>query len=295
MFFKRAITKSTNTYSQAVEALRDEIDTADAIIIGAGSGFSAAAGLAYAGERFDRKFPDFIAKYHFMDMYSATFYPYDSLEEYWAYMSRHIMLNRYTEDGGTVYQTILHLVKDKDYFVITTNVDHCFQKSGFSKHRIFYTQGDYGLWQCSEPCHKKTYDNEVAVHRMVAEQSDMRIPTNLIPHCPKCGKPMGMNLRCDNTFVEDEGWHLAANRYEEFIRRRKNLHVLFLELGVGGNTPVIIKYPFWKMTSQNQNAVYACINQGEAVAPREIQKQTICINEDIGKVILDVLQLNKIN
>ena len=176
-------------------------------------------------------------------------------------------------------------MQNKDYFVLTTNVDHQFQKAGFDKHRLFYTQGDYGLWQCMEPCHQKTYDNEEVVRRMVAEQRDMRIPTELVPRCPVSGKPMTMNLRSDNTFVEDEGWHLAAERYDDFLRRHDGLKVLYLELGVGANTPVIIKYPFWKMTYANQNATYACINFGEAFAPPEIRNRSICINADIGNVL----------
>ncbi|MDE7395225.1 MAG: Sir2 silent information regulator family NAD-dependent deacetylase, partial [Clostridiales bacterium] len=177
------------------------------------------------------------------------------------------------------------LVKDKNYFVITTNVDHCFQKAGFDKNRLFYTQGDYGLFQCSEPCHKKTYDNEETVRRMVAEQKDMKIPSALVPYCPVCGKPMTMNLRCDDSFVQDEGWDAACARYERFIEAHKDKDILYLELGVGSNTPVIIKYPFWRLTNQNPNAVYACINYGEAMCPPQIESRSICINEDIAAVL----------
>ena len=218
-------------------------------------------------------------------MYSGGFYPFDTLEEHWAYWSRYIFCNRYLDAPKPVYQELLSLVHDKDYFVLTTNVDHQFQKAGFDRHRLFYTQGDYGLWQCMEPCHQKTYDNEEAVRQMVAGQGDMRIPTELVPRCPVCGKPMAMNLRSDNTFVEDEGWHRAAERYHDFLRRHDELKVLFLELGVGANTPAIIKYPFWKMTYANPNAAYACINFGEAFAPPEIRGRSICINADIGDVL----------
>ena len=218
-------------------------------------------------------------------MYSGGFYPYNTLEEYWAWWSKHIFINRYDVPIGKPYTSLLDIVKDKNYFVLTTNVDHQFQLAGFDKSQLFYTQGDYGLWQCSKPCHDKTYDNEETVRRMVAEQKDLKIPSKLIPRCPVCGAPMTMNLRCDNTFVQDKGWYAAANRYEDFIRRHKDTHILFLELGVGANTPVIIKYPFWKMTAQNSQAVYACINYGEAVAPKEIVKQSICINEDISTVL----------
>lgn len=268
-----------------IERLSQQLASSDAIVIGAGAGLSTSAGFTYTGERFVHYFPDFIAKYHFSDMYSGGFYLFDTLEEHWAYWSRYIFCNRYLDAPKPVYQELLSLVQDKDYFVLTTNVDHQFQKAGFDKHKLFYTQGDYGLWQCMEPCHQKTYDNEEAVRRMVAEQRDMRIPTELVPRCPVCGKPMTMNLRSDNTFVEDEGWHRAAERYDDFLRRHDGLKVLYLELGVGANSPVIIKYPFWKMTYANQNSTYACINFGEAFAPPEIRGRSICINADIGNVL----------
>ena len=268
-----------------IKRLSQQLASSDAIVIGAGAGLSTSAGFTYTGERFEYYFPDFIAKYHFSDMYSGGFYPFDTLEEHWAYWSRYIFCNRYLDAPKLVYQELLSLVQNKDYFVLTTNVDHQFQKAGFDKHRLFYTQGDYGLWQCMEPCHQKTYDNEEVVRRMVAEQRDMRIPTELVPRCPVCGKPMTMNLRSDNTFVEDEGWHRAAERYDDFLRRHDGLKVLYLELGVGANTPVIIKYPFWKMTYANQNSTFACINFGEAFAPPEIRDRSICINADIGNVL----------
>ena len=273
------------TFKRRVERLADALLQADAVVIGAGSGLSASAGFTYGGERFFKYFGDFAEKYGIRDMYSGGFYPYKTLEEYWAWWSRHIYYNRYVEPPVPVYQRLLELVKEKDYFVITTNVDHCFQKAGFDKERLFYTQGDYGLWQCSGPCHQETYDNEEQVRQMIAEQKDMRIPTELIPRCPRCGKPMNMNLRSDAAFVEDAGWHRAARRYEAFIRRTDGGRVLFWELGVGANTPVIIKYPFWRMTHQNPEAVYACVNYGEAYAPREIAGRSICIDGDIGETL----------
>ena len=273
------------TFKRRVERLADALLQADAVVIGAGSGLSASAGFTYGGERFFKYFGDFAEKYGIRDMYSGGFYPYKTLEEYWAWWSRHIYYNRYVEPHVPVYQRLLELVKEKDYFVITTNVDHCFQKAGFDKERLFYTQGDYGLWQCSGPCHQETYDNEEQVRQMIAEQKDMRIPTELIPRCPRCGKPMTMNLRSDAAFVEDAGWHRAARRYEAFIGRMDGGRVLFWELGVGANTPVIIKYPFWRMTHQNPEAVYACVNYGEAYAPREIAGRSICIDGDIGETL----------
>lgn len=265
--------------------MKNEIETADAIVIGAGAGMSASAGMSYGGERFEKYFSDFHKKYGIRDMYSGGFYPYNTLEEYWAWWSRHILINRYNAGVGRPYEDLLELMKDKDYFVLTTNVDHQFQLAGFDKKRLFYTQGDYGLWQCSKACHDKTYDNEATVRRMVAEQKNMKVPSELIPKCPVCGAPMTMNLRCDESFVQDEGWYAASNRYNDFICRHRNLHILFLELGVGGNTPGIIKYSFWEMTAENPQAVYACVNLGEASAPGEIAGRSICINGDIGEVL----------
>ena len=238
MFLRKPIMKSTGNYSEQIEKLKTEIETADAILIGAGAGLSTSAGFLYNGDRFEKNFSDFHKKYGITDMYSGGFYPYDTLEEYWAWWSRQIWINRYDSGVGKPYTDLLELVKDKDYFVLTTNVDHQFQLAGFDKKRLFYTQGDYGLWQCSKACHNKTYDNEEAVREMMAAQKDMKIPTELIPKCPVCGAPMTMNLRCDDKFVQDEGWYVAANRYEDFIRRHSNSHILFLELGVGMNTPV---------------------------------------------------------
>ena len=285
MFSKIWTRKSTQSSSNDVERLKNAIDNADSVVIGAGAGLSASAGFTYSDERFDKYFSDFSAKYGFKDMYTGGFYPYSSLEEYWAFWSRNIYVNRYTDAPEPVYDNLLEIVGNKDYFVITTNVDHCFQKAGFDKYRLFYTQGDYGLFQCSVPCHNKTYDNKEAVKLMLEQQKDGRIPSELVPKCPVCGKPMSMNLRCDDTFVEDEGWHMAAERYENFLNSRKNQHILFIELGVGYNTPVIIKYPFWQMTAKNPKAVYACINRQEAVCPKEIQRQSICIEGDIGEIL----------
>ena len=285
MFLRTATTKSTNGCWDKAAQLREALDRADAVQIGAGAGLSTSAGFTYTGKRFTDTFADFISKYGFRDMYSGGFYPFETLEEHWAYWSRYIYINRYQDAPKDTYADLLALVQGKDYFVLTTNVDHCFQKAGFDKHRLFYTQGDYGLWQCSGPCHDKTYDNEAVIRKMVAEQKDMRVPSELVPRCPVCGAPMSMNLRADSTFVEDEGWHQAAARYQDFIRRHDRLHVLFLELGVGANTPGIIKYPFWKMVYQNPKAAYACVNLSEAYCPAEIRKRSICIDEDIDKVL----------
>ena len=287
MFSKISTSKSTGSSSQ-IERLKAALSNADAIVIGAGSGLSTSAGFTYSGERFEKYFSDFYAKYGFSDMYSGGFYPYGSPEEYWAFWSRYIFINRYMDAPKPVYQDLLHLVENKDYFVLTTNVDHCFQKADFDKKRLFYTQGDYGLFQCSEPCHQEAYDNEAAVRQMMAAEKNMRVPRELVPRCPVCGRPMTMNLRCDDTFVQDEGWYRASECYADFLRRHKDTNVLFLDLGTGMNTPGIIKYPFWRMTATWENATYACINLGEAYAPREIAAKSICIDGDIGSVLMQL-------
>ena len=288
MFLRNLITTSTGSCYVQINRLKNEIKNADAIVIGAGAGMSTSAGLTYDGERFEKYFPDFHKKYGISDMYSGGFYPYETLEEYWAWWSRHIYINRYDITAGKPYMDLLNIVKDKDYFVLTTNVDHQFQLAGFDKKRLFYTQGDYGLWQCSRACHDKTYDNEETVRLMIKTQKNMKIPSDLIPKCPVCGAPMTMNLRCDNSFVQDNGWYSAASRYEDFIRRHKESHLLFLELGVGSNTPVIIKYPFWQMTAKNPKAIYACVNHGEAYCPQQIKKQSICFDMDIAEMLENV-------
>ena len=278
-------------WEDELEQLRTALDEADAVVVGAGAGLSTSAGLTYAGERFERLFGDFIERYGFTDMYTAGFYPFDTLEEKWAFWSRHIWCNRYEPAPKDTYAKLLALVCDKDFFVITTNVDHQFQKAGFPKDRLFYTQGDYGLWQCSEPCHQKTYDNFETVKAMVEQQRDLRVPSELVPHCPVCGKPMSMNLRADNTFVEDEGWHAAAARYTSFLRAHQTGKVLYLELGVGGNTPSIIKYPFLRYTYDKPQATYACLNFREAITAREIEDRSILINADIDAVLDELLAM----
>jgi len=289
-----------------IQKLKESIQQADALIIGAGAGLSTAAGFVYSGERFDRTFGDFGRKYGFHDMYSGGFYPYETQEEFWAFFSRNIWVNRYMDAPRRTYEDLFRLVKDKDYFVLTTNVDHCFQKAGFDKKRLFYTQGDYGLFQCSKPCCQKTWDNEEMVRRMILSQgfvigednaltlpegstAAMRIPTELLPKCPNCGRPLTMNLRSDDQFVEDEGWQAAAVEYEVWVTAHQHQKVVYLEIGVGYNTPVIIKYPFWQQVYQNKNATYACLNMEEAQVPEEIRDRSIVISGDSAQVIQELV------
>ena len=295
-----------NIENEEITTLREILDSAECVVVGAGAGLSASAGFSYSGGRFKKYFSDFEAKYHFHDMYSGGFADFSSLEENWAYWSRFIYINRYMDAPLPVYEKLLELVRGKDYFIITTNVDHCFQKAGFDKKRLFYTQGDYGLFQCCVPCHKKTYNNEEIVKKMLISQGfgfkdsenrkdgeiifpenplKMEIPSELVPHCPVCGKPMSMNLRCDGTFVEDDGWHKAARRYQDFLEKHKNARTLFLELGVGGNTPGIIKYPFWNLTYKNKNAFYASLNMEKEEIPIEIKARSVLIKGDIFRTI----------
>ena len=293
-------------YEEQVRKLKEKMQNVEAIVLGAGSGLSTAAGLTYRGERFQKYFFDFAKKYPIQDIYSGGFFPFESPEEFWAWWSRHIYFNRYIDAPSDVYGNLKKIVEGKDYFVLTTNVDHQFQRAGFEKERLFYTQGDYGLFQSSRPTLAKTYDNQEIVEKMLEAQGFIRnhagifqlpedkklkmlIPTELIPICPDDGLPMAMNLRADENFVEDAGWKMAAKRYQDFLHSHKGKHVLYWELGVGMNTPVIIKFPFWQYTEENPNAYYACLNLGEAGCSREISDRSICLNADIGQVLRDLL------
>lgn len=299
MFSGKVIYEDTE---YGVEKLRKTLDQAETVLIGAGAGLSTSAGFVYTGERLERYFGDFVRKYHFRDMYSGGFYPFNTPQEHWAYWSRYIYINRYMNAPKPVYEDLFKLVKDKDHFVITTNVDHCFQKAGFDKRRMFYTQGDYGLWQCSKPCHMATYDNKETVRKMVEAQGfvierngnltvpkdadlKMAVPSELVPRCPRCGRPMSMNLRADDTFVEDEGWHIHAKLYSDYLNEHRDSKTVFFDLGTGVNTPTIVKVPFMQMTQEWPDATYACLNFGEAFTPVEIQDKSICINDDIGDVL----------
>ena len=301
--FRSGISTGTGSRTEQIERLKKEIESADAIVIGAGAGLSTAAGLTYSGERFDRYFGDFAARFGIQDIYSGGFYPFPDEETRWAWWARHIYYNRYIDPPKDVYGKLLSLLDGKDYFVITTNVDHQFQRAGFDKKRLFYTQGDYGLFQSVNPANQNTYDNEEWVMQAMEAQGfvmdadgvfqipqnsvSMLIPTALIPKCPDDGSKVTMNLRADDSFVEDEGWHKASAAYAEFVRRHEKLHTIYMEIGVGANTPVIIKYPFWAMTAANPKAVYACLNYNEAFCPQQIEKQSICLDGDTWEVLKD--------
>ena len=295
------------TYEEQVRKLKEKMQNVEAIVLGAGSGLSTAAGFTYSGERFQKYFFDFAKKYPIRDIYSGGFFPFESQEEFWAWWSRHIYFNRYVDAPSDVYGNLKKIVEGKDYFVLTTNVDHQFQRAGFEKERLFYTQGDYGLFQSSRPTLAKTYDNQEIVEKMLEAQGFVRdnagifqlpeekklkmsIPTELIPICPDDGLPMTTNLRADENFVEDAGWKMAAKRYQDFLHSHKGKHVLYWELGVGMNTPVIIKFPFWRYTEENLNAYYACLNLGEAGCSEKIVERSICLNADIDKVLRDLLK-----
>ena len=271
--------------SMKISRLINELMAADRIVVGIGAGMSATSGFNYSGERFESCFSDFHERYGITDMYSGGFYPFPSEEEYWAWWSRMIWLNRYEDAVGKPYLDLLSIVKDKDYFIITANVDHQAQKAGFDKKRLFYTQGDYGLFQCATPCCQRTYDNKEIIRKMLDEQEGMRIPSSLIPRCPVCGRPMTTNLRIDDRFVQDEGWYATARRYEDFLKHCSGRHVLFLELGVGMNTPGIIKYPFWRMTAEYDDAVYCVINEERSIVPEAIRARSLIIDGDLAKIL----------
>ena len=290
-----------------ITRLKKEIETADAIIIGAGAGLSTSAGFTYSGERFEKYFSDFAARFGIEDMYSGGFYPFPDAGMRWAWWARHIYYNRYIDSPKPVYRDLLDLVKGKDYFVITTNVDHQFQRAVIDKTRLFYTQGDYGLFQTVDGKNGMTYDNEEWVMKAMEAEGfvkdgdgvfqipedgrvSMRLPADLIPKTPE-GMDVTNNLRADMTFVQDEGWYEASANYARFLKNHENGHVLYLELGVGANTPVIIKFPFWVMVHDNPDAVYACVNYREAYAPKQIAAQSICIDGDIGEIIDELRRL----
>ncbi len=272
-------------FEKRVSKLRELMKSAECVLIGGGAGLSAAAGLTYAGERFKANFSDFIEKYGMTDMYSSSFYPFATQEEKWAYWARHIVLNRWQPPALPLYLELLALVQDKDYFVITTNVDAQFAKAGFSVERIFAVQGDYGNLQCAQGCHNKLYKNRELVLRMEAEEKNCRIPSSLVPKCPVCGGEMEVNIRMDEHFVQDEAWYAAAERYEDFCSGVRGRRTLLLELGVGYNTPGIIRFPFERLAYENKNVFLVRMNRDFPEALPQNAKSTLSFREDIGAVL----------
>lgn len=268
-----------------IEKAKHLIQEADKIVIGAGAGLSAAAGLTYSGTRFQVLFKDYIARYGMPDMYSAGFYPFATPEEKWGYWAKHVYHNRYQPDGLALYQDLYQVIKDKDYFVITTNVDSQFVKSGFNPERLFEVQGNYGEWQCSVPCSQTLYDNEDAVLDMVRQTKDLKIPTDLVPHCPRCGAPMAMHLRIDNTFVEDDHWHASQEAYMNFLESIGQQKLVFLELGVGYNTPTIIRYPFERMTAVLPQTYLIRLNRDDTLGMVENADKTLTLTQDMKEVV----------
>lgn len=276
---------NNNELTEKIEKLKQEIKNSNYILIGAGAGLSTSAGFLYDGKRFEDNFKDYIKKYGFTDMYSAGFYNFPTLEEYWAYFSLYVYINRFDIEENETYLNLYKIVKDKNYFVITTNVDGRFIDSKFDKDKIFAVQGDFALFQCSKPCRQETFYNEKYIREMIKYKKEMKIPTELIPKCPYCGRNMSMNLRADDTFVQDKNWDEQKSRYEKFLKMSDNSKILFLELGVGFNTPSIIKYNFWRMTLNNKKSVYASINLGECYCASDIEERSICIDYDIAEVL----------
>lgn len=280
-----------DAYEDQIDRAAKNIRNTDCVIIGAGAGASTAAGIQYGGKRFTDNFAEFIKKYgeyYMTDMYAAGFYPYPSEEAKWGYWSKHALMNCFDPPALPLYTELYDLVKNKEYFVLTTNVDHQFYKAGFDEKRIFATQGDYGKIQCQKACHSKTYDAKDLFRKMDKARRDCLIPSELVPKCPVCGGNMAMNLRCDNYFVEDEAWHEAADRYAGFLEQHKDKKVVLLELGVGFNTPIIIRFPFEKMVRENSSYSLIRLNMDEAVVPESFGERAIGIGGDMAKAITDI-------
>lgn len=276
--------------SEQVRQIKELINKANYILIGAGSGLSTSAGIEYTGKRFTDNFADFIEKYKFTDMYTSSFYEFETEEEKWAYWAKHIDTNYTGMEATKVYKDILELVKNKDYFVITTNVDGQFIKSEFEKDKIFETQGSYKYIQCSKACHNKLYDDEEMVKEMIKRTKNLKIPSELVPKCPVCGECMEVNLRKDAYFIQNDLWYKKQKNYKEFISKTKNKNVVLLEFGVGFNTPGIIRFPFEQMVFQNTNWNLVRFNKENANVFLDIENKTIEVTEDIGKVIEELVE-----
>lgn len=278
----------TMPYEDQIQAAARALQEADHILIGAGAGLSAAAGLTYSGKRFTDNFPEFIEKYGMTDMYSAGFYPFSSEEARWGYWSKHVYVNRIRPEALPLYRTLHDLVKEKDYFVLTTNADHQFYKAGFGEDQIFATQGDYGYIQCLRGCHPKVYDDTAMMNQMHQARKDCLVPSYMVPKCPVCGGPMTMNLRCDHRFVEDEAWHRAEKRFGEFLNVCEEGKTALLELGVGFNTPTIIRFPFERLAREKKNMTLIRLNRDEAIVPESLGERAFGIEADIAQSIEDI-------
>lgn len=274
-------------YSLRIKKAKEELNNADYIIIGAGAGLSAAAGLDFTGKLFKKNFKEYIEKYDFKDLYSATFYPFKTQEEKWAFWAKVIKLNRLCEPLS-LYKELLELVKDKAHFVFTTNVDGQFEIAGFREENIFEIQGDYSLIQCQKACHNKVYDIKDIVDEWLELTEDFKIPEDLIPKCPVCGADMEMNLRKDNTFVQDENWYRQSKRFSDFLEKTANGKLVLLEIGVGFNTPGIIRFPFEQMTQARENTKLIRINKDYPETMLKIENKTISFMEDTNKIISDL-------
>ncbi len=278
-------------YEEQIKAAANAIETAEYVLIGAGAGLSAAAGLTYGGKRFTDNFPEFIKKYGMTDMYSAGFYPFPNEEAKWGYWSKHVYINRISPQALPLYQKLKELIREKNYFVLTTNAEHQFYKADFGKDKIFATQGDYGLIQCMRGCHPKTYDDIEMMNQMNQARKDCLIPSYMVPKCPVCGGPMNMNLRCDQYFVEDDAWHQAENHFTAFLDECQDRKTVLLELGIGFNTPTIVRFPFEKLAREKQNMTLVRLNLNEAIVPESLGKRAIGINADMEQSISDLLNI----
>ena len=275
-------------YNSRIIQAKQAIKQADYIIIGAGSGLSTAAGLLYSGEKFEKDFKEFIEKYHLDNLYSASFYEFKTQEEKWAFFAKMIKLNRYNEKTLKLYQELYEIVKNKEYFVLSTNVDGQFYNSGFDKDKVFEVQGDYSYLQCENACHNKLYNNKELVEKWLRNTKNCKIPSDLVMKCPVCGGNMDMNLRKDANFVQDENWYRQSEKYEDFLSRSKGKNVVLLEIGVGFNTPGIIRFSFEQMTANIEKTTLIRINKDYPNPMLEIENKTISFDEDTNKIIEDL-------
>ncbi|MCM3651379.1 Sir2 silent information regulator family NAD-dependent deacetylase [Metabacillus litoralis] len=277
------------TYQTRVDKAKQAIEGADFILLGGGAGLSAAAGIVYSGKRFTENFAPFIEKYGLTDMYLSGFYPFRTQEERWSYWAKHISLNRYEAGATKLYMDLFNLVKDKKYFVISTNVESQFVKAGFPSEKVFEIQGNYGYHQCAKGCHDKLYDNELLVKEMVEKTVDCKIPSELVPKCPVCGGEMDPNLRINHYFVQDERWYELNKSYNDFLQDSEGKKIIYIELGVGFNTPGIIRYPFEKMTYYNKNARLIRLNKDHPEGLEENIDKTIAFTEEMQAVVSAIM------